>query len=81
MENQKYDAFIAKVDGFTDREKGLISDAWSNGGEVSSTLGSAVWTTIRVSGGMGFKERAIRFLNQLGVDDPQSELDDFVEQF
>ena len=80
----KYDEFIASIAKLPDAEKQRLSDTWcpdEGGDEATATLGSAVWTTIRISDGKGFQERAIRFLTSAGVDDPQGELDEFIRSF
>ena len=80
----KYDEFIARIAKLPEGEKQRISDTWcpdEGGDETTATLGSAVWTTIRISDGKGFQERATRFLVSAGVEDPQGELDGFIRIF
>ena len=80
----KYDEFIARIAKLPEGEKQRISDIWcpdEGGDEATATLGSAVWTTIGISDGKGFQERATRFLMTAGVEDPQGELDEFIRVF
>ena len=79
--HDKYDDFISKIDSLPEEEKIRLSDHWMDSGKITSTLGSAVWTTIRVGNGKGFEERAIRFLTNAGRKNPHRDLEEFIERY
>jgi hypothetical protein len=86
-EGDKYDEFISRIDKLPETEKEKLSDHWMGPeGEPSphpiiSALGSAVWTTLSIGKGKGFKDRALKFLRTAGSANPQKDLDDFIESY
>lgn len=86
-EEDRYDTFIKYIDALPDSAKHELSDLWAGpSGEpspdpITATLGSAVWATLSIGGGRGFKERAVKYLMRAGSSNPQRDLDDFVASY
>ena len=86
-EEDRYEAFIKYIDSLPDSAKHELSDLWTGpSGEPSpdpilATLGSAVWATLSIGKGRGFKERAMKYLMRAGSSNPQRDLDDFVASY
>lgn len=86
-EGDKYDDFITKIEKLPEEEKQYLSDEWMGPESepsphpMISTIGSAVWTTLSIGKGKGFKDRALKFLKTAGSRNPQAELDDFIETY
>ena len=81
INQNKYDAFIARIAELPEEEKEQLSDHWMDADEITSSLGSAVWTTLRIGNGRGFEERALRFLKTAGSEDPHGDLEEFIERY
>jgi len=77
-EGDKYDDFVDYISKLSEREKEFISNLWMDSDEIESTLGSALWTTLRLGG--SFKDRSLRFLASRSSN-PEKDLEDFVEKY
>ena len=77
-EGDKYDNFVDYINNLTEREKEFISNLWMDSDDITSSLGSALWSTLRLGG--SFKDRALKFLSSKSSN-PEKDLEDFIEQY